>query len=1349
MESVREDDALPAVLTSVSVVCRRLQEAAPSAVLVVEEFVDCSPLWPLDRACNFSPNNSDESGSALRLVQRVVTLQLARRALSDDEWRAHVTRGLHDAAGRGDLHVVRWIVENASSIGFAKRKRSLVNSRSRIGWRALHRAARNGHLHVVEYLMSQGAEIDRAADSGTSALQWAVAYGNADVAAFLLDKGASVAHQDRLGRSALHHAVKSGDMACVVVVLGAIKATGEADEVLELRDKYGKTALHLASESGKLPIVELLVSSHAHVDLASSDASGKSMAVAAAEKNRWDVVFFLLTAYEGPTKDLSAELEAALRGVVLCAVRVSRLDALEQVADHFPSPSVLYGVDSQGRTPLHEAAKRERVDSLTFLLDHNVFSSIVTNGVDQADSFGTTAMMEAAMRGDADAVHVLVRHQANVNAVNQSGQSALHHAARNGRIKVVNELISNGADVDGCDEKHWAPLHYAASEGHLEVVAALVERGRASVDVETVLRKTPVLLAVEGGHFDVMAFLVNHGASDDISRGSTLPKSVYYEAFGLIPDGGNEDDASNEDLDGESPPSAGDGLDAGAGLTGEDAEAPPEWLVDPSDVVFDFDAGQHGQRQLGTGRWLDAAIEIKQAGQLDKAEFVQELAKWSTLNHPHVVKLYGAYHVGDPFFVFERAEFGSLREYLSLPGKRPAEVWEKLYEAALGLRYLHERGIVHGAIRCKSIVVASNGMAKLANFGQVGRSATPSFSKMTQWKAPELLDSRFPPSFASDVFALGMTIIEAVKDGAPWNSSGHVRRDRRGAPTTIRSMILRGSLPEKPRDMTSDQWGVVERMCRYSPRERLGVADVVRELAAFTREFSQFKHGERVVQGASEATTAPCKLERWQNLGDVLVAGHASGTTSTTFTQVLERLLVACSTSDEIQNRMNRGVYDRLVSVFDALRGQEDDPPAAGTVASFGELLRQCAKAVKMRTVMTSEAVRLAASRRTADDVFAIHRDIDQFMGGVNVLDGLSESDDCHQWRPKWKQLQDQHQSAFMEKIEELDALLRSDTSSQEARQDAETLVGFELSKRVTKATTAAKHSGEESVPDEASEARLEGWFIPEYEVEFDEYDEFSRGAFGSVHHGWWMNAKVVVKKIALAADDDDAFREAFLNEVRIWHQLYHPHVVQLFGACHVHRPFFVSEFAANGQLDEYLQLHPAKVWEKLHDVALALRYLRAKRVVHGDLKCNNILVGADGRAKLTDFGLSSLVGQHDQEPGAEEQVDGGKSHPIGAVRWKAPEVLRGERASFASDVFSFGMCIIEAVSGEFPWGMQLPDAAVKFHVVKRKKLPLRPPAFAGGDGDEAWQLVQKMCRYDPRARLDIAQVAAALKALV
>ncbi|EGZ12001.1 hypothetical protein PHYSODRAFT_412765, partial [Phytophthora sojae] len=197
-------------------------------------------------------------------------------------------------------------------------------------------------------------------------------------------------------------------------------------------------------------------------------------------------------------------------------------------------------------------------------------------------------------------------------------------------------------------------------------------------------------------------------------------------------------------------------------------------------------------------------------------------------------------------------------------------------------------------------------------------------------------------------------------------------------------------------------------------------------------------------------------------------------------------------------------------------------------------------------------------------------------------------------------------------------------------------------------------------------------WFIPWYELIVDEWNCLGEGGFGSVHRAKWLDSEVVVKRVTLpgsADTDPDQKRKAlemFRREVGIWFGFSHPHVIRLFGACHVGRPFFVCEYATNGTLVNYLRKHPGELWSKLHEAALGVQYLHARGVVHGDLKGNNIVIGSDFKAKVTDFGLSSAANSE-------------YSAPIsGAWHWVAPEWQQA-RPSFASDIYSLGMCVVEA----------------------------------------------------------------------
>jgi serine/threonine protein kinase len=89
----------------------------------------------------------------------------------------------------------------------------------------------------------------------------------------------------------------------------------------------------------------------------------------------------------------------------------------------------------------------------------------------------------------------------------------------------------------------------------------------------------------------------------------------------------------------------------------------------------------------------------------------------------------------------------------------------------------------------------------------------------------------------------------------------------------------------------------------------------------------------------------------------------------------------------------------------------------------------------------------------------------------------------------------------------------------------------------------------------------------------------------------------------------------------------------------------------------------------------------------------------------------------------------------LGAIRWRAPEFIATKKASFEADVYSLGMCIVEAVTGKLPWGT-VPDSAVKWHL--NNKTFLKQPKRMS---DDEWALVCAMCDFDPSKRMTLAEV--------
>ena len=133
----------------------------------------------------------------------------------------------------------------------------------------------------------------------------------------------------------------------------------------------------------------------------------------------------------------------------------------------------------------------------------------------------------------------------------------------------------------------------------------------------------------------------------------------------------------------------------------------------------------------------------------------------------------------------------------------------------------------------------------------------------------------------------------------------------------------------------------------------------------------------------------------------------------------------------------------------------------------------------------------------------------------------------------------------------------------------------------------------------------------------------------------------------------------------------------------------------ANVPEEHRLVTLPAKL-RVLKDVADGMRFLHDRRVIHRDLKSQNILLDDDGHAKICDFGISRLL-------------PADKSHTTsiaGTSSYKALEVLMHGHVTQSSDLYSFGVVMWETLSGQIPWN-GLTEAAISQALNKDAGLPI------------------------------------------
>jgi eukaryotic-like serine/threonine-protein kinase len=246
---------------------------------------------------------------------------------------------------------------------------------------------------------------------------------------------------------------------------------------------------------------------------------------------------------------------------------------------------------------------------------------------------------------------------------------------------------------------------------------------------------------------------------------------------------------------------------------------------------------------------------------------------------------------------------------------------------------------------------------------------------------------------------------------------------------------------------------------------------------------------------------------------------------------------------------------------------------------------------------------------------------------------------------------------------------------------------------------------------------------------------ELGSGGAAVVHRAWdTVLRRDVAVKILRGVLLDPAGRERFGQEARLLARLDHPGLVAVYDmALHEDQPYLVMELVDGQSLagHRYRPRPPtAEVVRIGAAVATTLAHVHDHGVAHRDVKPGNILIAADGRVKLADFGIARVT--------ADEHITA-TGMIVGTAAYLAPEQVRGEPAGEPADVYALGLVLIELLRGT-PVYQGTPDVAALARLTT-------PPEV-----DPAWPtplraLLSAMTRPEPAARPRSAEVAARLEA--
>ncbi|XP_022685601.1 L-type lectin-domain containing receptor kinase IV.2 [Setaria italica] len=201
----------------------------------------------------------------------------------------------------------------------------------------------------------------------------------------------------------------------------------------------------------------------------------------------------------------------------------------------------------------------------------------------------------------------------------------------------------------------------------------------------------------------------------------------------------------------------------------------------------------------------------------------------------------------------------------------------------------------------------------------------------------------------------------------------------------------------------------------------------------------------------------------------------------------------------------------------------------------------------------------------------------------------------------------------------------------------------------------------------------------------FKDRNLLGRGGFGSVYMGVLPKSKTKVAVKRVSHESRQGMKE-FIAEVVSLGRLRHRNVVQLLGYCRRKGELLlVYDHMPNGSLDKYLHDRdkPTLDWGQrfkiIKGVASGLLYLHEdweKVVIHRDIKASNVLLDAEMNGRLGDFGLARLY-DHGTDPNT--------THVVGTMGYLAPELGHRAKATPSTDVFAFGVFLLEVACGRPP----------------------------------------------------------------
>jgi serine/threonine-protein kinase len=242
--------------------------------------------------------------------------------------------------------------------------------------------------------------------------------------------------------------------------------------------------------------------------------------------------------------------------------------------------------------------------------------------------------------------------------------------------------------------------------------------------------------------------------------------------------------------------------------------------------------------------------------------------------------------------------------------------------------------------------------------------------------------------------------------------------------------------------------------------------------------------------------------------------------------------------------------------------------------------------------------------------------------------------------------------------------------------------------------------------------------------------EQLAAGGMGTVFAGTdlRLNRRVAVKVLKEQFAGDPRFVERFRREARSVAALSHPNIASIYDYGEEDgRQFIVMELIEGADLARVLRsdapLSPERATRVATEMCAALSHAHAAGVVHRDIKPANVIIGTDGRVKVTDFGIARAVG---------DSTLTATGSMLGTAHYLSPEQAVGSPVTATSDIYSAGIVLYEMLTGSVPFTGDSAVAVAMQHVSEEVPAPSSVNKNVSPTLDA---VVQRATAHDPGAR--------------